>query len=164
MVDLFRFFAGDFEEVKSFVSTSFWNVDLEDNAFALLRNNRNQIAMLHSSSTHWKHMFLLEIFLEKGYLIVQGILSSTRSYGQGERLITAKKQLEDESHAVGNPRETTTYFDTDNSWKLEIDEFADCIRNKKHVINGTSSDALQAMRIVFKIYKNDNSWWKRWQR
>ncbi|NLV45824.1 MAG: Gfo/Idh/MocA family oxidoreductase, partial [Candidatus Hydrogenedentes bacterium] len=34
MLDLFRFFMGDFVEVKSMVSTAFWNIDVEDNAFA----------------------------------------------------------------------------------------------------------------------------------
>ena len=37
MLDLFRFFCGDFEEVVGMRTTSFWNVPAEDNAFVLLR-------------------------------------------------------------------------------------------------------------------------------
>ena len=63
MLDLFRYFLGNFSEIKSFVNTSYWDIDLEDNAFALMRNPNNQVAFIHSSSTQWKHMFLLEIYL-----------------------------------------------------------------------------------------------------
>lgn len=157
LIDLFRFFCGDFSEIKSFVTRSFWDIDLEDNAFAILRNDKNQVAMIHSSSTQWKHTFLLEIYLEEGYVVIQGILSSTRSYGNGEKLITAIKQFDDESRAVGNPRETVTYYDQDRSWEFEIDEFAGCIKNHTKVVHGDSRDALKVMEMVHGIYANDTS-------
>jgi len=155
MLDLFRYFAGDFSEIRSFVNTSFWNIDLEDNAFALMRTKGGQVASLHSSSTQWKHTFLLDICLDSGYITLQGILSSTRSYGNGERLIVAERQFEDTACAVGNPAETITSFDQDRSWALEIDEFARCIRSGEPVKNGTSVDALQVMELVRKIYAGD---------
>ena len=159
MLDLFRFFCGDFDEVKSFVTNSYWNIDVEDNVFAIFRNKKNQTAMIHSSSTQWKHMFRLEIFMEKGYTVVTGILSSTMSYGQ-ENLIVAKRQFEDESFATGNPREEVIYFGEDDSWKLEIDEFTDCILNDKQIINGTSDDALKVMEMIHSIYNADEKWRK----
>lgn len=157
MLDLFRFFCGDFEDVKSFVTNNYWDIDLEDNVFAILRNNKNQTAMIHSSSTQWKHMFRLEIFMENGYTIITGILSSTMSYGQ-ENLIVGRRQFEDESFSDGNPREEVIYFGEDNSWRLEIDEFANCIINDKPIKNGTSYDALKAMELVHKIYNADDKW------
>jgi len=158
MIDLFRLFCGDFQEVKSFVTNSYWNIDVEDNAFAILRNQRGQVAMLHSSLTQWKHTFSLEIFLEKGYFVISGILSSTRSYGQGERLIVARKQSENESFALGNPREEITYFDRDLSWELEVEDFVECIKNNKKVSVGSSEDALKAMELVHRIYDADAKW------
>ena len=160
MIDLFRLFCGDFTEVKSFVTNSYWNIDMEDNAFAILRNEKNQVAMFHSSSTQWKHTFSLEIFLEEGYVIISGILSSTRSYGHGERLITARKQFENASSAMGNPHEELTYFDQDRSWELEVEDFVDCIKNDKKAIIGSSEDALKAMELVYKIYNADTKWGK----
>ncbi len=158
MLDLFRFFLGDFSEVKSFVTTAYWHIDLEDNAFALMRNDAGQIAFIHSSSTQWKHTFSLDIYCENGYLSLQGILSSTRSYGGGERLIMAHKQFEDKAHAVGNPRETVIHFDTDRSWEMEVKEFADCIVNNRRVQQGDSSDALKVMQLVDAIYRGDSTW------
>lgn len=163
MLDLFRFFCGDFDEVKSFVTSSYWNINVEDNVFAIFRNKKNQTAMIHSSSTQWKHMFRLELFMEMGYAIVTGILSSTKSYGQ-ENLIVARRQFEDESFAMGNPREEIIYFGEDNSWKMEVDEFTDCIINDEQIINGTSKDALKVMEMIYRIYKADEKWQKSFDR
>lgn len=161
MVDLFRMFCGDFEEVKSFVTNSHWNLDVENDAFAILRNHKNQIASLHSSSTQWKHTFSLEISLEEGYINIFGILSSTSSYGQGERLIIARKQFENESFAEGNPQENVTYFNQDKSWEREIDDFVKCIRNNEKVTVGSSRDALEAMELIYKIYEADSKWYNK---
>ena len=160
MIDLFRLFCGDFQEVKSFVTNSYWNLDIEDNALAILRNEKDQMAMLHSSSTQWKHIFSLEIFLEEGYLIISGILSSTRSYGQDERLIVATKQFENESFALGNPREEITYFNRDRSWELEVEDFVECIKSDRKVTVGSSEDMLKAMELVYRIYDADRKWCK----
>ena len=161
MIDLFRFFCGGFEEVKSFISNSFWELDVENDAFAILRNKKGQLASLHSSSTQWKHTFSLEISLEKGYINLYGILSSTRSYGQGEHLVTASRQFEDEAYSIGNPQENITYFNQDKSWEREVNDFVDCILNNKKVITGSSKDAIAAMELVYKIYNADPSWVKK---
>mgnify|MGYP001952866894 FL=1 len=44
MLDLLRYFMGDFKEIKSFVENSYWkNIDMEDNAFALMKNRTIRI-------------------------------------------------------------------------------------------------------------------------
>jgi predicted dehydrogenase len=92
MIDLLNLFFGSFNEVKSFVSNTFWDIPVEDNAFILLKNDNNQYATFHSSSTHWKHIFKLDLFLTDGYIVISGFLTSTRSYGR-ETMITARRQL-----------------------------------------------------------------------
>jgi len=156
MLDLFRFFAGDFPEVQSMVTTAYWNFDLEDNAFALLRGDEGRIAMLHSSSTQWKHKFSLEIYTSEGFLSVNGILSSTRSYG--DETITVARKILEPGAPMGKPREETLYFDTDPSWQLEVDEFLDCARTGAPVVHGTSADAWAAMDLVYRIYGADPRW------
>jgi predicted dehydrogenase len=160
MLDLFRAFCGEFTEVKSFVGNSFWKIDVEDNAFALLRNATGQVAMLHSSSTQWKHVFSLEIFLSEGYIAVSGILSGTRTYGR-ETLVVARRQIEAQDHQPGNPREEVTYFDEDRSWAREVAEFADCICYDRPVAVGTPTDALNVMELVYRIYRDDRMWSQR---
>ena len=50
------------------------------------------------------------------------------------------------------------FFNKDNSWKNEVDEFADIILKNKTVKTGNSNQALQVMNMVYKIYQNDKSW------
>jgi len=153
VIDLLRLFCGDFVEVKSMVSTAYWKIDVEDNVFALLRDTQGRTAMLHSTSTQWKHRFNLEIFMSEGYLSVNGILSSTRSYG--DETITVARRRFDEGFAMGKPREEIIYFDTDPSWELEVADFIRHIREDTPIESGTSEQALKAMKLVFSIYDND---------
>ncbi|MDO8489311.1 MAG: Gfo/Idh/MocA family oxidoreductase, partial [Candidatus Omnitrophota bacterium] len=152
MLDLFRYFSGEFEEVKSFISHSFWKqVNVEDNAFALLRNRDGLIAMLHSSATQWRHKFLLEIYLTKGYLEIDGILSSTKSYGR-ETLKVACCLKEQDGYPLLNPQESVNYYDDDKSWFEEVDEFVDCILRDTAVISGNVDDVVRTMGLVQRIY------------
>lgn len=160
MLDLFRLFCGDFEEIKSFVTNSYWKIDVEDNAFAMLRNKQNQVAMLHSSSTQWKHTFSLEIAFSEGYVAIQGILSGTRSYGR-ETLIVARRQPGDLVYPLGNPHEEMSYFNQDVSWQREVDEFADCILHDRPILHGSLDDAAKAMELVYSIYRSDGLWWEK---
>jgi predicted dehydrogenase len=157
MLDLFRLFGGEFDEVRSMVTNSYWPIEIEDNAFALLRNQEDVVAVLHSSSTHWKHTFLLDLCFTDGHLTLEGILSSTGSYGP-EMLIVSRRQFEDETFALGKPRQEVVYFDTDRSWEREIQEFVDCILNGKPIEVGTLHDAWKTMELVYKIYAADESW------
>lgn len=151
MLDLFRYFCGNFVEIKSMCTTAYWDGPLEDNAFALLRDANGRIAMLHSSFTQWKHRFTIEICMENGYVIVDGMPSSSRSY-RDEWIRHARKNT---GHAIGNPQEESTFCNTDPSWEMEIDEFVGCICRGETVKNGTTQDALEVMRLVFGIYDAD---------
>ncbi|MBT7484246.1 Gfo/Idh/MocA family oxidoreductase, partial [Candidatus Peregrinibacteria bacterium] len=133
MLDLFNFFLGGFTSVKSFISNAHWGFDVEDNAVVILQTGNDQLAMLHSSATFWKHMFQLTLILEKGYLTVEGLLSKTGSYGR-ETLTIGRRQFEDEAEAIGNPSEEVVYFDRDLSWDLEVDKFVEAIRNNTSIV------------------------------
>lgn len=153
MVDMIRLFAGDFTEVHSFVSNSYWKHDVEDNAYALMRSANGVVAMLHSSATQWRHRFHLEITLWRGLLVLSGILSGSKSYG-AETLTVAYAGDED----GGDPREQTTRYNQDNSWRDEIAEFAEAIWDDKPIIEGSSLEALNTMHLVYRIYCADLEW------
>ena len=153
MVDLMRLFCGEFEEVKSFVTNGFWNKDVEDNAYAIMRDKKGRVALLHSSATQWQHRFMLEIALSEGYIELHGILSGTKSYGEEKLIIGKRNGLE-----TGTDREEVITYLEDNSWKDEIDEFAEAIVENKIITNGSVEDALETMRLVYKIYWADEKW------
>ncbi len=152
MLDLFCYFlGGDFNDIQSFVQTMHWKISLEDNAFALLRTPTQQVAMLHSSATQWRHKFSLELCLEDGYINLEGILSSTRSYGE-EILVHARKNMTANTGLCPAPQEEKIFFDDDHSWELEVAAFLEAVKTDTPVSSGTSDDALRAMRLVFGIY------------
>lgn len=150
LVDLIRLFGGEFDEVKSFISNSYWKKEIEDNAFSILRSQKNIIAMIHSSATQWEHLFELKITFQKGFIYLKGILSGSKSYGK-EKLIIGKKDK-------NKIKSKSLTFIKDDSWKMEIEEFANSILKNKKIINGTFLDALNTMQLVEKIYNSDMYW------
>ncbi|MBT3508825.1 MAG: Gfo/Idh/MocA family oxidoreductase [Nitrospina sp.] len=156
MVDLMLLFGGVFTEVHSFIANSYWGHDVEDNAYALMRTPGGVIGMLNSSATQWRHRFNLDINLERGSLILGGILSETKSYG-AETLTVVRA---DPDNDRGDPMEQLTRYNQDRSWDEEIADFIKCILNDKPVQNGNSKEALCTMRLVFKIYYADPAWRK----
>ena len=154
MVDLMRLFAGDFNEVYSCISNSFWKYDVEDNAYALMRTKDGVVGMLNSSATQWRHRFNLDINLDKGSLILGGILSSTKSYGAETLTVVSSNPNSDN----GDPKEKIIRYNKDPSWNAEIKEFEDCIVSDRPVVSGSSKDALQTMKLVYKIYHADQQW------
>ncbi len=157
MVDLLRLFAGEFEQVHSFISNSVWNHDVEDNTYALMRTKDGKVAMLHSSASQWRHRFGLEITLTKGALTLAGILSGSKSYGD-ETLTIARTTGDDR----GDPEEETRRYDHDSSWADEVADFADAIQTGAPISNGSSEDALNTMRLVYRIYCADADWKAKW--
>ena len=155
MLDLFRYFTNDeFQCLSSCLTRSYWDIEFEDNAFLTLRSRQNVIATLHSSANQWKHKFLLEMTFEKGHINLDGILSETRSYSP-EILVVGERALENISFAMGKPKETITYFESDRSWDIELEEFFKAIRNESPIIHGTSDDAFEVMKLIDQAYSSD---------
>ena len=122
-----------------------------------MKNEKGQVAMVHSSATQWQHRFLLEIYLEKGYLTIDGILSATGTYSP-ETLKIARCLYDSDGYPLPNPHETLTLYEDDRSWNMEIDEFVSCILEDKPVVVGSSQDACKVMELVQKIYRADSKW------
>lgn len=154
MVDLMRLFAGEFTEVHSFVNNSHWGFDVEDNAYALMRSTEGVIAMLNSSATQWRHRFHLDINLEKGSIILGGILSGSKSYG-AETLTVVYSDPERDN---GDPLEQVTRYNRDQSWDEEIAVFSSAIVNGGQLTSSNAEDALQTMKTVYRIYYADPQW------
>ena len=152
MLDLFRYFVGDFTDIQGMRAITAFDIEVEDNAVVILRTAKGQLAQLHSSATSWKHTFRLEIGCEKGYAVISGLLSKTGSYGR-ETLVIGRRPSQNEKIAVGNPREETIYYDHDPSWNIEVAHFAECILANTPIEKGTSEEALKVMEIIDKVYQ-----------
>ena len=154
MLDLMRYFAGDFTSVHSFISNSFWNFDVEDNAYVMMKSDNGIVAQLMSSATQWQHTFNLNVTLEKGSLVLGGLRTSSKSYGEETLTIISSdpEKLNTESQVEERS------YDEDISWDEEIKCFADVLLNSDKIENGSIDEALKIMELIEKIYKADPEW------
>jgi predicted dehydrogenase len=144
LIDLARWFLGDFAEVDGFATTYFWDMPVDDNGFMLLKTAEKKVAFLHASCTEWKNTFSFEIYGRDGKIDINGLGGS---YGT-ERL-TYYKMLRE----MGPPETTTwEYPMADNSWEMEFAEFLEDIRLKRPPSAGIR-DGVEALTIIEKIYR-----------
>jgi len=150
MLDLFLYLGGDFDSVHASVSTLYWHLDVEDNVFATLENTRTGlVASLHSTMTQWRHLFSMEVFLERGYLVLNGLKTSSNTYG--DEMLTIARNRSVAPAATWEDEENITYH-TNESFNREIIEFFSAIDEDRKVRTGCSDDALKLMHIVDSIY------------
>ncbi len=152
MLDLMIYFSQTkFTHIQSIITNAYWDIESEDNAFVNMKSDNGVIATIHSSATQWKHKFLLEMCFEEGYINLDGILSNSRSYAP-ETMVVGRREFEDITFAMGKPKENITWFEYDDSWKLELEDFIEAIHNGTKVKQGTSEDAYNALKLVENIY------------
>jgi len=143
LIDLSRWFLGDFENVQAHIATYFWDMPVEDNAFLILTTVGGQTAFLHATWTEWKNLFSLEIYGRVGKLEISGLGGS---YGV-ERLAYYRMSPE-----MGPPETTIwEYPMADNSWDLEFAEFLEDIRLHRDPAPGIR-DAQAALGVIEKVY------------
>jgi predicted dehydrogenase len=143
LVDLSRWFLGEFTHVAGFAHTYFWDMPVDDNAFMTLRTARDQTAFLHVSCTEWKNLFSLEIYGTDAKLHVEGLGGS---YGI-ERLSFYRMLPE-----MGPPETTIwEYPRPDGSWSVEFAEFLEDIRLLRVPCPGLA-DARAALAVVEHVY------------
>jgi len=148
LLDLINYFCGPFIKFKSFKTNKYWNYDVEDDAFAILKNKNDVIASIHSTAVEWQHKFRMEISLQKGAMELNGILSGSKSYGRESLIIKNKSKRKIKKKII--------YFKSDPSWRDEIAEFSNSILKNTLIKNGTSREALDVMSMIDKIYKDSN--------
>ena len=154
LLDLFIYLGGEFDEIKSFVSNLYWKISgIEDNVFAIFRNSKTGLcASLHSTMTQWRYLFSLELFLEKGSLILNGLKTSSGAYG--DEVLTIRENSE--PFIAGMSNEEKKYeFNEDFSWESEITHFIKSINKQKEPLIGNCNDALILMKTLEKIYKEN---------
>lgn len=143
LIDLSRWFLGDFPEIEGYVDTFFWNMPVEDNGFLFLRTAAKQVAWLHASWTEWKNTFSFEIFGRDAKLHIEGLGGS---YGV-ERLSYYKMKP-----SLGPPETTIwEYPGEDRSWHVELEAFAQAVETGQPPSVGLR-DAQAALEVVRQVY------------
>ena len=145
LIDLARWFLGEFVEISGFAHTYFWDMPVDDNGFMLLKTATRQVAFLHVSCTDWKNTFSFELYGRDGKLQIDGLGGS-----YGVEKLSWYKNLPD----MGPPQTTIwEYPMADNSWETEMAEFMQDIRGGRNPEAGLE-DAIAALAVVAKIYRD----------
>jgi predicted dehydrogenase len=150
LVDLIRWFQGDFQEVFAAADTYYWDLDYlpsgqrcDDNAFFIMRAADGQIAQVHASWTQWKNRFSYEIFGRDGYLRWEGL----GGY-YGPTTVTHAQRRPESGPPILNEYE----FDgTDNSLQLEWEQFVNAVRGYQDPATD-GNDALKTMEVIEALY------------
>jgi predicted dehydrogenase len=144
LIDLARWFLGDFADVHGFADTLFWDMPVDDNGFMLLRTADRRTAQLHVSCTEWKNTFSFQIYGKTGKIEITGLGGS---YGV-ERIAYYRMKPE-----MGPPETTIwEYPMLDDSWTVEFAEFVDDIRLMRTPAAGLR-EAMAVLGIIERIYE-----------
>jgi len=158
VVDLFRWFMGEFVSVFGYTRTYSWPMEVEDNAFAMFTTAKRQVAQMHTSWTQWKNKFLFEIFGERGYALVVGLGGS---YGR-EKLVIGRRKTTVEIPADGDAvrtqflggapeEEVIEVSGPDVSWENEWREFVLAVHEGREPL-GSGYDGWMANVMIDSVY------------
>lgn len=152
MLDLMYFLVADLEPHGALLSNNYWKIpEMEDNAFVTLYGKDSKVsASIHSTMTQWRHLFSLEVFLERGYMTINGLKTNSGSYGN--EVLTIARNRSIAPRATWESEEDLT-FEVDNFWDKEVNYFVDQIIYNRPIEKASSQDALRLMKGLTKIYE-----------
>ena len=143
LLDLSMAFMGEISLEYGATPNYFWKMNVEDNAFVVVKNNAGAIGFLHASCTEWKNTFSLEVYGETGKLEIFGLGGS-----YGIEKLTHFKMLPE----MGPPESNSWEFADDDSWELEVKEFVVDIE-KKNIHSSNLGSSIKVLELVHEIYE-----------
>jgi len=144
-LDLFRFLFGEIVEGTAFFKNSFWDIDVEDNAFVFLKTQSGQIISAHFSITEWKSLFRMEVFGTDGYVSLTG---RSKSYGAQKVTAGARWFWRD-----NRKEQNWEYSAEDESFFEELNAFLDKIAGGENKYLAGPEDALRAIDLIENLYR-----------
>lgn len=148
LLDLSLLFLGDVSLEYSAIPTYYWNMDVEDNAFIVVKNDSGSIGFLHASCTEWKNLFSLEIYGETGKIDISGLGGS-----YGLETLTLYKMLPE----MGPPDSQVWEFaGKDESWDLEFSAFAKDVETGTFDSDNTATSR-RVLELIEQIYQEQKT-------
>lgn len=146
LLDLVHWFLGPLPLRSALVTTSFWEMPVEDNAVVTLAETggRPRWATFHVSCSEWKNTFALELYGRTGKVLVQGLGGS-----YGTETLTYYRM----SPAMGPPETDVREFPgPDRSWELDLENLVDHVETGAPLL-GDLDSARYAMQVVRDAYR-----------
>jgi len=149
MVDLMSYLSGGFDGANAVLTSSYLNISgVEDNGFITLYSSTNKIsASIHSTITQWRYIFSLEIFMEKGSIILNGLRTESGNYGDEILSMRPNKFHENKISS------TEEIFTENTSYQQEIDAFLLACKSGVSYPYAGFRDAQSTTALIDLIYK-----------
>lgn len=147
LIDLCHWFL-NFEEMKKtycIAKTMFWDMEVDDNAFALLETKTGKVAQLHATWTQWKNKFKFEIYGTKGAIEVDGL---GKSYGDETVRIFKRYKLGAAPKIIEK-----VFKGNDISWEHEWKDFINGIKSNKLPMSNYK-ESLEVMKTISSLYSH----------
>ncbi len=123
----------------------FWHTDVEEEAFLLLKNEKQQLASIQVGVTQWKPIFTLEVYGTRGYVSVQGL---GMKYGGENKLVVGT--LNRKTQKV-QEREIYCPYEPDDCLNAEVRAFARTARGQSKQ-GPSGEDALRVLQVIHSVY------------
>ena len=143
ILDLIYWFLGPLPLKSSFVTTSFWNMKVDDNA-VLTVADKKRWATFHVSCSEWKNTFSLELYGRTGKVLISGLGGS-----YGKETLTYYKMLPE----MGPPlMETFEFEPPDQSWGLDLKNLVDHLSTGSDLWGDlrSASYAMEQVRLAYR--------------
>lgn len=159
VLDLASVLLPNLKVVSGYCRTHYWDMPVDDNAWAILADKSGATFSFQVSSTEWKNEFRFEVYTRQRKYQWLGL---GRSYGPEKLLIYQMKP------EMGPPDfEERNYPQEDLSWKKENENLLRHL-TAGEPLNGGLADALHCLKLVEDIYQSSAklqsgshpNWWR----
>ncbi len=151
ILDLFRYFVGDFDECFGQVGTLHMPIEVEDNGMGLFRRKDGRMASVQASWTEWSGYMYLEIYGPEGSVVIDN---------RGERVADSGKWFVTSQTIHTTKEGTRQVFDYSaekpRSYELELLDFIDCV-NKKKQPTASGHDGMKVVEMAHAIYESSKT-------
>lgn len=148
ILDLFRWFAGDFSECFGYVKTLHMPIDVEDNGMGLFRAGDGRMAFVQSSWTEWSGYMYMEVYGSEGSVIIDN---------RGEKVVNTGKWVVTSNTTYTAKDGSRQLFDYSaeppQSYELELKDFIDCVKKKRQPM-ASGHDGMKVVEMANAIYES----------
>ncbi len=139
LLDITRWIMGDFYSCTGMISNVFWKkAHVEDLAGGLYKTKDGRMALITSSWSQWKGYMSLEIWGEKGYMLIDS--------KRGDNIIVGNRESKKERIYDFSKRQPVSYMN-------ELLYFASCIQ-KGLEPEPRASDGTAVIRMIEGVYRS----------
>ena len=151
ILDLFRWFVGDFSECFGYARTLSMPIEVEDNAMGIFRSGEGKMAFIQSSWTEWSGYMYMEVYGSKGSVTIDN---------RGERQANTGRWFVTSTTVYITKEGVRQIFDYSaeppQSYELELKDFISKVEQGEQP-EASGYDGMKVVEMVSAIYESSRT-------